>query len=92
MGEQEGSEALEALEAAAPLLPPPSPPSPLHIIGAAGAPLSQGLRKLRASWPWPPRWLTSTPWPEQLAEPRLACAVGVVAGVLGTVLVRAGSR
>ena len=96
MGE-EGSEAPEALAAlegleanAPPLPPPPAPPSPL--LGAAGAPLSRRWLGLLASRPSAPRWLVSTPWPEQLAEPRLACAVGVVAGVLGTVLVRAGNR
>ena len=82
MGEEVGSKTPVAL---APPLPPPSPPLLLRITGVAGAPLSQRWRGLLAAWPRAPRWLISIPhWPEQLAEPRLACAVGVVGGVLGT--------
>ena len=91
-----GEEGSGAAVAPAPPVPPPSPPSPLRITGVAGAPLSQRWRGLLAARPRTPRWLVSTHWPEQLAEPRLACAVGVVAGVVGTgvcqMLARAGSR
>ena len=88
-----GEEGSRAAVAPAPRLPPPSP---LRITGVAGAPLSKRWRGLLAARPRTPRWLVSTHWPEQLAEPRLACAVGVVAGVVGTgvcqMLARAGSR